>query len=128
MAAEAAALERHAGLREVNRRLGAYDAWHEPLGAWVVVAADSVRHVFSWRLQAERAMAAAGRPGMSDAQVQDFVDRYMPAYEAYLPALHAAARDGGVDGKPTLLVHVDGTRAPTDDPQRGGGGGGGPPE
>ena len=39
-------------------------------------------------------------------------------------ARDAAARDGGVDGKPTLLVHVDGTRAPTDDPQRGGGGGG----
>ena len=32
-------------------------------------------------------MASAGRPGMSDAQVADFVSRYMPAYEAYLPAL-----------------------------------------
>ena len=126
VAAEAAVLEKHAGLREVNRLLGAYDAWHDPLGAWVVVAADSVQHVFAWRLQAERAMAAAGRPGMSDAQVQDFVDRYMPAYDAYLPALHAAARGGGVDGKPTLLVHVDGARAPTEDPQRGGGAGGAP--
>ena len=59
-------------------------------------------------------MAAAGRPGMSDAQVADFVDRYMPSYRAYLPQLYAAAaEDGtGVDGKPTLFARIDASRNP----------------
>ena len=60
-------------------------------------------------------MAAAGRPGMSDAQVDDFVSRYMPSYHAYLPGLYAAAGDGGVGGRPTLRVRVDETRSPIDD-------------
>jgi D-glycerate 3-kinase len=57
-------------------------------------------------------MAAAGRPGMSDEQVADFVSRYMPAYRAYLPPLYEAARGGGVGGKPTLMVDVNASRNP----------------
>lgn len=77
-----------------------------------MLAIDEPRWVFDWRLEAERAMAAAGRPGMSDAEVADFVSRYQPAYTAFLPALYAAAEAGGVGGKPTLLVRVDKTRGP----------------
>ena len=144
--ATANVLQAQPGLQEVNSRLGAYDAWHDQMDAWVIVAADRPEHVFSWRLQAptspyiplhpltphstspyvfswrlqaEQAMAARGKPGMTDAQVRDFVDRYMPAYQAYLPALHDAATDGGVDGKPTLRIDVDGSRSPV---QRGAGG------
>ena len=73
---------------------------------------EDAQCVYTWRLEAERAMAAAGRSGMSDAQVADFVSRYMPAYDAYLPGLYAAAEGDGVDGKPTLLVQIDATRAP----------------
>ena len=53
-------------------------------------------------------MASAG------AQVADSVSRYMPAYEAYLPALYDAAAEGGdgVGGKPTMLVRVDAKRSP----------------
>ena len=66
--------------------------------------------VYEWRLQAERAMAASGRPGMTDEQVADFVSRYMPAYHAYLPALYEAAAADGAFGKPTLAVKVDASR------------------
>lgn len=78
----------------------------------MVVVPEDVQSVYKWRLQAERAMAAKGRPGMSDEGVADFVSRYMPAYEAYLPALSAASAADGVDGKPTLRVDVDGGRGP----------------
>lgn len=105
-------LQTLAGLAEVNERLAAYDAWHSLMDAWVVLASDP-QHVYTWRLQAERAMAAAGRPGMSDAQVADFVSRYMPAYAAYLPQLYASAATRGVGSKPSLLVQVDATRGPT---------------
>ena len=82
------------------------------MDAWVVVAVDDHEYVFEWRLQAERAMAAQGRPGMSDEQVRAFVSCYMPAYAAYTPDLYAAAEGGGVDGKPTLKIAVDRSRAP----------------
>ena len=109
---EAEVLAQHAGLGEVNGKLGEYAAWHALMDAWVVIAVDDPDWVYAWRLQAERAMAAAGRPGMTDEQVGDFVARYMPAYRAYLPGLYEAAAADGVFGKPTLLARVDEARAP----------------
>ena len=110
---DSAVLSQHAGLNGVNERLGDYEAkWHGKMDAWVVLGLEDVSSVYGWRLQAERAMAAQGRPGMSDAQVADFVSRYMPAYDAYLPGLYEAAEGEGVGGKPTLLVWVDKKRAP----------------
>ncbi len=73
--------------------------------------------VRAWRLQAERQTRAEGRPTLSDDEVSDFVDRFMPAYVAYLPGLYARGPDGGGEGgggggggsgkKPTLVVEVD---------------------
>ena len=70
--------------------------------------------VFRWRLQAETAMRAAGRPGLSDAQVADFVERFMPAYELYLPTLYRRGpeRRGGDPAVPVLTVTVDINRHP----------------
>ena len=48
----------------------------------------------------------------SDDGVADFVSRYMPAYEAFLPALYEAALGDGVDGKPTFLAKIDSERRP----------------
>jgi len=102
----------HASLPEVDAMLGAYSAWEDLLDAWCVIGLDDLSRVFEWRLEAEQKMAAAGRPGMSDDAVRDFVQRFMPAYTAYCPALYEAAEGAGVDSKPTLLVRVDGTRSP----------------
>ena len=98
------------GVDEINSLLERYSEWHEQLAAWVVVAIDDVQHVYRWRLEAEQAMKASGRDGMTDEEVRDFVSRYMPAYETFLPALYAASLDRGVGGKSTLIVNVDGDR------------------
>ena len=57
-----------------------------------------------WRLQAEVAMRAKGKPGMSDEQVAAFVDRYMPAYRAYLKGLY---EHGPTTGKQGLVLNID---------------------
>ena len=44
--------------------------------------------MYAWRLEAER--KANGNKGLTDEQVKDFVDRFMPAYLAYLPKLYDA--------------------------------------
>jgi D-glycerate 3-kinase len=67
--------------------------------------------VFGWRLQAEQRMRAAGKAGMSDAQIADFVSRYIPAYSAYLPGLYARGPTTAAPGR-TLILEVDQGRAP----------------
>jgi D-glycerate 3-kinase len=112
LAAGNAALTAHAGLPAINELLRPYADWHALVDSWVVLMVDDTNVVFEWRAQAERKMRAAGRGGMSDAQVADFVGRYQPAYGAYLPGLYAAARGTGVGGQPTLAVRVDRERRP----------------
>ena len=56
-------------------------------------------------------MAAQGRPGMSDAEVADFVARFLPAYAAYLPGLYGRPPPGAREGE-VLRVHLDADRSP----------------
>jgi pantothenate kinase-related protein Tda10 len=89
--AAAAAAAVHPGLPAVNEALRTYAAAIESrCDAWVVVRVGDPNWVFKWRLQAEVEMRAAGKPGLTDEQVADFVARFMPAYKAYLPVRGAA--------------------------------------
>lgn len=80
----------HPGLPTVNEFLRDYRGLHYLFDAWVVLKVQSPSIVYEWRLEAERNMRKAGKPSLSDAQVQDFIDRFMPAYEFYLPTLYAS--------------------------------------
>ena len=81
------------------------------MDSWLVIRIGDPQWVFRWRLQAEEAMRATGKPGMTDDQLADFVSRYMPAYAAYLPGLYAK---GPTTCKPkhTLIIEVDQNRSP----------------
>lgn len=73
-------------LRKLNlRRVASRPPPRTQVDAWVVVKVGDPEWVFNWRLQAEVEMRAAGKPGLTDEQVKDFVSRFMPAYKAYLP-------------------------------------------
>jgi len=76
-------------LEQVNENLRTYDRWHGLVDAWMVVEIADPQCVFKWRQQQEEAMKRAGKPGMSEEQVRDFVDRFMPAYRLYLPPLYS---------------------------------------
>jgi D-glycerate 3-kinase len=104
---EAAARAIHPGLVDVDRYLASYEpAWDCTVHAWVVVEVADPLWVHQWRLQAEHAMRAAGKDGMDDSAVHAFVERYMPAYTAYLPELY---RKGPTTAEPgnTLFLQVD---------------------
>ena len=86
LADDAAAAAVHPSLPAVNAALRGYAAAIESRAdAWVVIRVSDPSWVFAWRLQAEVEMRAAGKPGLTDEQVADFVARFMPAYKAYLP-------------------------------------------
>jgi hypothetical protein len=54
----------------VNKNLVAYhDAWHKMIDSWVIIQVSDPVWVYTWRQQAEAAMRADGRSGMTDEQV-----------------------------------------------------------
>lgn len=96
----------------VNERLREYHGrWDAYVDSWMVIQVSDPQWVFDWRLQAEQKMRAAGKAGMTDAQIADFVNRFMPAYRLYLGDLYregpTTARDGHL-----LRIAVDSTRSP----------------
>jgi D-glycerate 3-kinase len=99
-------------LETVNKNLEAYyDAWDKFIKAWIVIKINDPSCVYQWRLQAEIAMREAGKSGMSDEEVNDFVSRYLPAYKAYLPTLYSEGPNGS-DPKHLLVIEIDEGRNP----------------
>ncbi len=99
-------------LPPVDKFLESYKKeWDASVDAWLVVRVDDPGHAHAWRAEAEVAMAAAGRPAMTPAEVSTFVDRFMPAYRAYLPGLYKNGPTTAAPGK-LLVVAVDEARAP----------------
>ena len=96
-----------AHLAEPNRALADYDRWHRLLDAFVVLRAIDSRYVLEWRVEAEERMKADGRPGLSRADIEDYVRRFLPAYQVW--AGRAPARFGQTQ---TMIIDLDAERQP----------------
>lgn len=110
-ATEAAKVSPH--LAAVDNFLEKYEAeWDSKCDSWLMIrATNGPSCVYNWRLQAERQLKEAnGGKGMSDEQVKDFVDRFLPAYEAYLPGSAERGPPGATKGK-VLVVGVEDDRS-----------------
>lgn len=88
--------------------LPGYAKLHAMFDGWIVIAVSDINAVFDWRLDAEKRMMSSGKPGMTDAQVGNFVNRFLPAYKAYLPRLHAE----GIGPQPRKTIAIDETMFP----------------
>jgi D-glycerate 3-kinase len=69
--------------REPNRALEAYDRWYRFLDAFVALRATDPNFVLKWRVEAEEAARARGKPGLDRAAIEDYVRRFLPAYSRY---------------------------------------------
>ncbi|XP_020575819.1 D-glycerate 3-kinase, chloroplastic-like [Phalaenopsis equestris] len=100
-------------LESVNRNLESYyDAWDRFVNIWIIIKIKDPSCVYQWRLQAEVAMRNDGKPGMSDEEVLDFVSRYLPAYNAYLPTLYSEGPRDFFDKERLLVIDIDEERNP----------------
>lgn len=90
-------------LRSANEALTKYREWTRTLDACVVLELQDVTQVVQWRVEAERAMRASGRPGLSDAEVEDYVRRFLPAYRTWR---------AHIDGVPELRLTLGADRLP----------------
>jgi len=97
-------------LVKVNEELKKYEALHNLMDSWLIIQVGDANWVYNWRLEAEQSMRSQGRDALSDEQVKDFVSRFMPAYEAYLPQLYSQGPQGATSSTPTLWVSVDPSR------------------
>lgn len=71
------------GLVPPNRALASYAQWLERLDAFVVLRAKDPNYVLRWRVQAEENMKAEGKPGLSREAIEDYIRRFLPAYDTY---------------------------------------------
>ncbi len=74
-------------LRAPNEMLAAYAAWHERLDALVRLDARSLDDVVRWRVGSERARRERGEGALSEEEAHDYIERFLPAYRAYVPGL-----------------------------------------
>jgi D-glycerate 3-kinase len=66
-----------------NRALAEYARWHRYIDAWVVLRALDPSYVLTWRVEAEERMKASGKPGLSRADIEDYIRRFLPAYQTW---------------------------------------------
>ncbi|MBL8923164.1 MAG: hypothetical protein JNJ54_30215 [Myxococcaceae bacterium] len=90
-----------------NAMLRDYARWTRLLEVLVCLRMADPRQVIRWRIEAEAAMRASGRPGLSDAEVEDYVRRFLPAYETWGPTVGRAT-----PGDRLLALTLDASRTP----------------
>lgn len=81
--------ELEASLAAPNRYLGAYSAWTDRLDALVHLDVESLETIVRWRVGSERARRERGETALSDDEARDYIERCLPAYCVYVPALQA---------------------------------------
>lgn len=97
-------------LAEVERALEAYEAWHRHVSRWVLLEAEPLGLVVRWRVEAEAARRARGEPGLEPDEARDYVERFLPAYERWVPGLRERVSRRGVhvvlgpDRRPTRIT------------------------
>lgn len=90
-----------------NAYLARYARWHERLDAFVWLEAQTGDFIVEWRVDSERARRTRGECTLTDAEARDYIGRFMPAYELYLPGLRASQ-----PGRATLHVVLGRDRQP----------------
>ena len=66
-----------------NRALAEYARWYRHIDAWVILRALDPSYVLTWRVEAEERMKASGKPGLSRADIEDYIRRFLPAYATW---------------------------------------------
>ena len=58
-------------------------------------------------------MIVSGQTGMTDDEIDKFINSFMPAYHAYLPGLYSNGPDENFDkSKPLLTININFERLP----------------
>lgn len=89
-----------------NHALADYRRWTDQVDVWVSLRAQDPEYVLTWRVEAEEAMKASGKPGLSREAITDYIGRFLPAYRTY------ATPDRIPGGGSGLTLTLDDQRRP----------------
>ena len=92
----------------INRNLGRYEAIWKLFDLFICIKTSEINNVYKWRLQQEYELIRIKGRGMSDADVEQFIDRYMPIYYLYYDRLEVIQKqlkslELNIDESRTLL-------------------------
>ena len=96
-------------IEPINQYLKQYNALYNKIDAMVVMQIPELQWVYRWREEAEAKMRAANKPAMSVEETKDFIDRFYPVYQCYLPGLYRKSKTTPI---PCLTFCLDEHRAP----------------
>ncbi|KAF8855278.1 putative Uridine/cytidine kinase, partial [Acephala macrosclerotiorum] len=90
----------------VNEKLNGYEVLNGSFDAFIHIDAEDTGYVYAWRQEQEAALRREKGSGMTEEQVERFVDGYFPAYELYTDALREGVFKGkeGGEGRQLRLV------------------------
>lgn len=88
----------------VNDSLQNYQDFFNRLNALVVLHVHDVKNVYDWRQQQEDELRNRNGAGMTDAQVHDFIDYFLPTTQRYIWPLAQS------EGEHKLVVAVESYR------------------
>jgi len=94
----------------VNARLGEYEVMNRAFDAFIHIDAEETGYVYTWRQEQEAVLRREKGAGMSEVEVERFVDGYYPAYELFTEKLREglfSGQDGGKGRQLRLVVGKD---------------------
>ncbi|CCH59810.1 hypothetical protein TBLA_0B09920 [Henningerozyma blattae CBS 6284] len=72
----------------------------------IVFATNKIHNVYNWRKQQERELIEQTGNGMTDEQVEKFIDRYWPCYEEYFEDFIKSKKLGNI-ATLTVTINID---------------------
>jgi D-glycerate 3-kinase len=93
--------------KQVNHLLLNYGAWDRLLDVFLQLVPEKVEYVVDWRVEAEERMKAQKKSGMSLSEIRNYIQKFILAYEVYLPSLKC---QGLFHGRPKFSLVLDRNR------------------
>lgn len=92
-----------------NAALARYEAWTRELDALVHLVTSDLDSIVRFRVEAERVRRDETGAGLGDDEARDYIERFLPAYRLWQPALCARVP---IMGLPSLSVELGPDRLP----------------
>ncbi len=95
-------------LKVINSFLEIYASWNLLLESWIQLLPQKINDVVQWRVDSEQKRRQQGQATFSDEEVTSYIKKFLPAYDAYLPAFTEKIRRH----PSSLVIEIGSNRLP----------------